>query len=515
MLRRLVLHPMLAAVYPVVFLYAQSLDEQVSIRTVFTPLLVCVTATGALFMLIWLLMRNAQKAALLTSIYVVLFFSFGHVKNVLVGPHSFVGELLLIAAWGILASVGTITTMRMKRRLDGLTMGLNVVSLVLVVMNVVPIVIYEFEDENMPQVAAPRVAGLRAPPDISDRGRRDIYYLIFDRYGNERTLSRKFDFNNEDFLGFLEEQGFYVAHDSAANYQGTAQSLASSLNLTYLDDLERTIGSGSRSMKPVFDRLRGFKAAKYLKSIGYRYYHLGSWWAPTSHDPTSDINYTYQSLSEFSNILLKSTLLSTLGHVYDFGDFFGESKGDKRLVLAQFEKLAMIESDPRPTFTFAHFLLPHPPYVFDRDGNPVSEEVLAERPGRESYIEQLIHTNHLIKEMASKLLDGPHENDPIVVIQSDEGPHPWRYQRDVETFNWYNATDSELRQKLLILNAYYFPSRGDALYDAISPVNTFRVMFNEYFRAGLPVLEDRTFVYKDHQNLYQFKEVTERLRNEP
>jgi hypothetical protein len=42
-----------------------------------------------------------------------------------------------------------------------------------------------------------------------------------------------------------------------------------------------------------------------------------------------------------------------------------------------------------------------------------------------------------------------------------------------------------------ILNAYYFsdgPPRE--LYDSITPVNTFRVVFNHYFNANMPLLKD-------------------------
>jgi len=45
-----------------------------------------------------------------------------------------------------------------------------------------------------------------------------------------------------------------------------------------------------------------------------------------------------------------------------------------------------------------------------------------------------------------------------------------------------------------ILNAYYLPDGGsEAIYPAISPVNTFRTIFNRYFGGNLPLLEDRSY----------------------
>src|SRR6266849_1590823 len=51
-----------------------------------------------------------------------------------------------------------------------------------------------------------------------------------------------------------------------------------------------------------------------------------------------------------------------------------------------------------------------------------------------------------------------------------------------------------VEQVMHILNAYYLPGGGSsALYDTITPANSFRVVFNYYFQAGLPLLEDKCY----------------------
>ena len=60
--------------------------------------------------------------------------------------------------------------------------------------------------------------------------------------------------------------------------------------------------------------------------------------------------------------------------------------------------------------------------------------------------------------------------------------------------------NGSIREKLNlpILNAYHLPGDGiEALYPNISPVNTFRVIFNEYFGFNLPLLEDQSYVLKN------------------
>ncbi len=44
-----------------------------------------------------------------------------------------------------------------------------------------------------------------------------------------------------------------------------------------------------------------------------------------------------------------------------------------------------------------------------------------------------------------------------------------------------------------ILNAYYLPGHNDLLYPTISPVNTFRLIFDTYLGADYPLLKDISY----------------------
>ena len=60
------------------------------------------------------------------------------------------------------------------------------------------------------------------------------------------------------------------------------------------------------------------------------------------------------------------------------------------------------------------------------------------------------------------------------------------------------------------LNAYYVPEGNETnLYDGISPVNTFRVIFNDYFNSNFELLEDRYFWMVTDKEPYHFIDVTE------
>lgn|GEM_PF-2196928 len=43
-------------------------------------------------------------------------------------------------------------------------------------------------------------------------------------------------------------------------------------------------------------------------------------------------------------------------------------------------------------------------------------------------------------------------------------------------------------------------------------MNNFRVVLNVYFGTDLPLLDDRSYVWTDRAHLYEFTDVTARLR---
>ena len=97
----------------------------------------------------------------------------------------------------------------------------------------------------------------------------------------------------------------------------------------------------------------------------------------------------------------------------------------------------------------------------------------------------------------------------VVLIQADEGPIPARDMR----VPWQDASDEELRIKFGILSAYHFPD-GDyrRLRQDLSPVNSYRVILGKLFGLDLPELPDRMYVFPDHTSIWDFHDVTDRVR---
>lgn len=505
MMRRVPFHPLLFAAYPVLFLFARNLQELRGIWPLFPPLLVVIGGSVVTFTLVALLLRRIRNAAVVTSVLILLFFSFGHVLRSAGG--SAAQETILLIAY---AAIAVLTALAMARARDvsALTSALNWIAVVLVSMNVVSIGIHEIN-----RIPLSEMTGVDEPPlseTVDDSTpKRDIYYLVFDHYAAASTLERLYGDDNRSFLDYLEERGFYVAGRAAANHFGTRHSLSSSLNMSYLRDLEKAHPS-SGDYTPLYRLLDDPVVPRALRSIGYRYHLIGSWFAPTGFSSTADVVHNPGGRSEFASILLDTTMWPTLAHRLHLESV--GVQGNRSVVHHQVKALKAVVDDPAPTFAFAHFLVPHPPYIFDRDGGPVGPEVEGARTEREDYLNQLLYVNTLIEDLVETLLDVPESEAPIVIIQADEGPYPPHMNPD-SGFDWLQATGSELREKFLILNAYHLPGgHEDALYPTISPVNTFRVVFNEYFGTDLPLAEDKTYLHRSPDGLYDYVEVTDRLR---
>jgi hypothetical protein len=180
----------------------------------------------------------------------------------------------------------------------------------------------------------------------------------------------------------------------------------------------------------------------------------------------------------------------------------------------QFDTLARMREQPGPRFVFSHLLTPHPPYVTDRDGDFVTREREARWSFERKYVEQVIYTNEEIKNLVDHLLAVPKAQRPIIILQADEGPNPIRIEGN-RAFEWRTATLEELEMKFKLFTALYLPGISESvvrrqIYPTLTPVNTFRLIFNLYLGGDFRLLPDRNYITRDVDPL-DFIEVTDRL----
>jgi hypothetical protein len=363
--------------------------------------------------------------------------------------------------------------------------------------------------------ATPAAAELSADPAAANDKPRHVLYVIFDRYGSQSVLTDYYGFDNNDLIGFLKENGFYVASNSRANYPMTAPSVASTFHLDYIDFLAHDSRSKMNHWHPIYDMLRDHRVGRFLKSRGYKFVQVGGWWGQTRHNPYADESHSF-GLSEFNYWYLRKTavapILDAVAPRSGTARLLQWDNGQCRRVPWQIDKVKEVGTRSESTFMFAHILVPHDPYVFSPDGRCLSPDETKARTEPQAYIEQVRYANSLIKDFVATLLatDGP---KPIIIIQADEGPIPTRYRSGHQP--WPDATADELKAKMGILNAFYFPD-GDYrdLDQKISSVNTFRIVFDKYFGTTFKRLPDRSYAFPNLFRIYDFYDITDILRDE-
>jgi hypothetical protein len=462
-------HPFLLAVYPLLAYYLHNGDELRPDRLLI-PLLVCLGGGALLFLLFRFAMRSAQKASLLTSALLFIFFSYGHIHQILSETAFGARHRLLLALTAGAGILVFIAVGRSRRSLDAFVQTLNAVSILLVVWVLVGI-----GKQRLTHPRSVRVSLQRSCVPATVDNRPDIYYIILDRYASAETLKDFYDFDNTPFLDYLRSNGFYIAEQSRCNYPATHKSLASSLNMNYLEQLISDTAESEE--QAVYSLLDAPLVPRMLKSVGYSYIHIGSWWGATEKSSLADKNVRFGMLDYFSRaFLFQTTALQPF-----YSDLLARPFHRKG-TLAQFTALSDIAASTRARFVFAHILLPHPPYVFDKDGSTVTRSMASRRSEAENYLNQLQFLNTRLKQLIPAILQRS-TRPPLIIIQADEGPYLYKHEKQDK-----NAS----RKRYGILNAMYFPGTvdTDGLYPTISPVNTFRFAFARVFGASCELLPD-------------------------
>jgi hypothetical protein len=448
-----------------------------------------------------LILGDVARGAIVASHATVLLFTFGLIWS----DHYEVGLLVT----GVVIVIVLVLALRISKPATTRWSGaLNVIGVVLVLVNGLPPL---FTATSRTLVAVddtqrPISVGADAP---------DIIWIIPDRYGRADALEELFEFDNSPFLHALEERGFTVIDEALANYNKTAHSMASTLNLDYLDDLAESVPADQGDdWGPVYAMLTDHAVGRILTEAGYEYIHIGNWWEPTKTATSADLVLNQDSATEFAQTFRDNTIWSALSGLV------GDEPVDGRVRLRnhteyafdQLDRLAGLDSD-RPRFILAHITIPHEPYVFAADGSYVTAEQARSRTRAENVANQIRYANERLTGIVDAFLDRPADEQPVIILQADEGTHPVNYDINQGAYDWSTAPDVELAEKLRILSAWYVPDRVDVQpWPTMTPVNTFRLLLDAIVGTDYGPIEDRVYVFRDASHLYEFHDVTDRMR---
>jgi hypothetical protein len=509
-MRRLIVHPVLFALYPVLALYAHNVDE-LSPAHLLGPLAAVLGGTLLWWGLNALLWRDADKAALVGAGGVLWFFSFGHAVTALrpLLPGGGGDERLLLWGWGGLAVAGLVGVARCRRPLAGLTAFLTVMGVAVLLLPGWTTLRAEMARARAFSLAA--LPGLTRPDGTSVATERpNIVYLLVDGYGRADVLQEVYGYDNTPFQAFLRRQGFTVVEASRANYSQTLLALSAILNMDYVQALLPGTPATATDRQGLKRLIAQSRVVRELQARGYTHVAFASGYEGTSL-AAADIYLDQESpLTAFGQELLGTSLVPlVLGrHAKELDPFTNH----RQAILTILDTVADTGHFPPPTFLFAHLIIPHPPFLFHADGTPVppqgrfaladASDFVAKGGTRAEYVRQytaqLTYLNTRLTQ-AITTLQARARRPTVIIIQSDHGP--------ASHLEWEHPTPEALTERMQNFTALYFPpGASPAIPATLSPVNTFRLVFNTYFGTGLPLLPDRSF-YSPSKRPFALREV--------
>ncbi|WP_188934740.1 sulfatase-like hydrolase/transferase [Puia dinghuensis] len=407
-------------------------------------------------------------------------------------PHRFfTGNSFLLLA-GLLALIGVfIWLKKTKRRFPQLYLFLNTTLLVYILVDagwligkllyppVNPLSVYSLEkgDTTTPCATC-------AKPNV--------YFLLFDEYASSLSLKEQFNYDNSCLDSFLIKQGFHINKQSRANYNLTPFSIASVLNMSYIEGLKDPGRIMSQDYTNTYHLIRNSKVISLFSREGYEVKNYSIFdlaGQPTkawqSFLPLKTRLITARTLAERLNRHSTSLLVRYLGVKYFVvREYMKYYTGNE-----EFLKAVASEADQktsRPRFVYAHFMMPHFPYLFDSSGNRRSDQQIYEEKFTNpatSYLNYLPYTN---KRLAALVLHiRQNDSNAVILLCGDHGYRGWTNKQPIR-FQFQN------------LNAVYFPDHDYSRWDdKVSFVNQFRIVFNQLFDTKYPLVKDSAIALKE------------------
>jgi hypothetical protein len=536
--RRPVVYPFLLALYPVIALYAENANRD-PVSQVVLPIILMTAAAALTWTALRFATGNTAKAGLLTVVIVAFFFTVsvatesvnGGIRTlsrfwVLTDVHVW-PPLVIVSEAAAALAIGYFIAFRLRNP-DAWTARLNLLSLLLISMPLCSLIASRAGEPATTARASSAEGGPTLVPikrlvaqseprqEAAAPGQRmqlpDVYYIVLDGYARSDVMLELFDYDNGPFLEWLQRKGFYVARQSTSNYCQTPLSLSSALNSMYLNGL---IPPTAHQISQLADWIGHGAVVETFRGLGYQFVTFPTGFCETEH-PEADVYLADAPyLSPFHQFLISRTALACLLPGPRMRDGYVATRERTTFLL---ETVPQVARRPEPTFTLAHMLAPYPPFVFGSHGEDVSPHELPHQLTdgdrfrelygdsdryAEGYRNEAMYLTQQVQLTIDRILANSPE-PPVIILQSDHGSGM--------RLNTRSLDGTDLHERMSIFNAYYMPdNRTSELYQSISPVNSFRVVFNAYFGASLKLLPDRSY-YSTWIDPFEFIDVTDRVR---
>lgn len=457
-------------------------------KTIFLNFFLVSAGTLTIYASLLLLFHNKPKAGFAGFLITVFLLTFGPLHDYLkeiTGESLFSKFIFLLPATVIVISFFLFGTYRSKMAFTSTFYYLNILMISFVTIEVIT-TLRLFASQ--PVLMDDRFTVLHQYENTKTQTqpiKPDIFFFVFDGMPSSLAMEQAWNYNNNALDSALIKEGFYVARQSKSNYNITMLSVTSTFNMEYLTPAQIYTGGEMEMIRRASPSLLKNSTTEILKKEGYSIFQ---------YQPLSIRNKDWDGSLLFVDLLTNHFWFKTLpGRIFrDLSWKIRQSKLMKAIAYKKKEAQVQLHirdfyktiqlinqnciAKKKPAFTYAHFILPHEPFVFDSTGKllPVTIKELTDEEKVAYFLAQVKFADKTIIELIQTIK----KNNPnsIILIEGDHG------YRNIYG-NEYMIFDN--------LNAIYY---SDADYAAFtpdqSPVNSFRHLFNKYFSTRLPKLKD-------------------------
>ncbi|QNA45815.1 sulfatase-like hydrolase/transferase [Lacibacter sediminis] len=320
--------------------------------------------------------------------------------------------------------------------------------------------------------------------DLADTTYPDVYVLQLDEYAGLHTLGKIFRASNQKFVDDLAARRFHVVKSPNSNYNGTAFSVLSLLNMGYIEGLNRDEIASAVAYNKSVAAINKNLLMPFFRENGYRISNHSFF----DIDKTESLDYLFLPIKKrlmldktFGSVLTNDLLCSINSNSFHFliNDFPAKIDNYNQEVIKRSHET--IQTTKGRVFMFAHLMMPHAPYLRDSSGNlkNIGEAYRESNKGLNSasYLQYSNYSNTVVLEMID-LIKARRPNS-VIVLLSDHG------LRNIKNANSkYHEFNNFV--------AIYSPQQTQyQIPDSLCTVNVFRYILNSHFGQNFPLLENK------------------------
>ena len=308
-------HPFLFALLPPLVLFIGNIGQLYPVDLVVPTLLILIPT-----ILLWIgftfFFKSSTKSGLIVSLMIVLFFSYGTIftkLNGIIVNFQISNTFFILLFLGIFI-LGFLYCFKTKRKLNNITIILNVVVITLIAVTSTQLIGYDFNPSHIFEDDVDTSTQFHLTDSLSEYP--DIYYIILDEYAGSKILNDTFDYDNSEFTDYLYTNGFTVPLESQSNYTISFLSLSSSLNMQYVNFYTDEVGIDSLDRRLSYNLFHNNRVMQILESNGYTIINFDSNWGPTNALEIADQNLCERNILFNSEIFTKVIGNSMLKPIY-------------------------------------------------------------------------------------------------------------------------------------------------------------------------------------------------------